>query len=129
MSTVADIVTAALRLIGVVAEDEPASGEAMQSGVAALNRMLHGWKAAGVDVSHTDQTSSDTFQLGAEYEEATIRLLGERLALENGVPLPYRTASSWARIWGGLGTHSEVTMPSALKAMPSQRRLDYTSPD
>jgi hypothetical protein len=44
------IVTAALRKIGVVAADEPASGDAITEGIAALNRLLKSLQNRGVNL-------------------------------------------------------------------------------
>jgi hypothetical protein len=48
--TVRDIVTDALRKIGVVAEGEPPNADQIAAGMRALNRMLKGWQNRGYNL-------------------------------------------------------------------------------
>ena len=129
MTTISDLVTAALRKIKVVAQDEAATADAMSQGVDVFNRMVHGWALKGADVTHTTQTASSTFALGAGYEEPTIYLLAEQLALENSRPLEFNPGPYWATILAAVTVVPEVTMPGALTNMPSQRNRNYSTPE
>ena len=57
MTTAGDQIAGALRLIGVLAESEPASAAMMQDGLIALNQMLDSWSTERLSVYATqDQT-------------------------------------------------------------------------
>lgn len=60
MTTATDICTRAMRRLGLLDESEAASGGMLVASLAALNDMMHGWKALGVDLLHTDYTSAST---------------------------------------------------------------------
>ena len=120
MTTVADVVSQAFRKIGVAAEDEALSADAMSAGVDAYNNMVHAWKLRGVDLSHTDQTSSDTFPFAAEYVEGTVYLLASRLSPDYEVPASF-DADDWFRTFQAANTTADaVTIPTALTRMPSR---------
>ncbi len=127
MATVSDFVTAALREIGVAAEDEAVTADAMSQGVDVYNRMLHGWAAKGADVSHVNQVSSDTVALADKYHEATIYLLAAKLAGQYRRPINFNPNDHWKTILDGLTTIAEATMP--LLNMPSQRNRSYQTPE
>lgn len=63
MTTTRDIITSALRRIRIVslgANETPSAEEASHC-LAALNDMMHGWAAQGVDLKHSDLALGDTF--------------------------------------------------------------------
>lgn len=120
MATLSDIVTGALRKLGIVAEDEAASADAMSNGVTALNDMLHAWKLAGVDITHTTLTATDTFPLGDEYVEGTKYVLASRLSPDYQVPQSFDADDWFRKIQAAYATISTVTMPTALTRMPSR---------
>lgn len=61
MSTAQEICTRALRRIGVIDSLHSASAEDSRDALAALNEMLYGWKAQGVDLLlQAEFASSDT---------------------------------------------------------------------
>ena len=120
MATVSDIVTRAYRKIGVAAEDEDLTTEQMTNGVAAYNDMTHAFKLRGVDLSHTDQVSTDTFSFGDEYREGFVYLLAERLSPDYVRPASF-DADDWFRDFQSANTTiSTVTLPTALTRMPSR---------
>lgn len=120
MATVSDIVTRALRKIGVVARDESATADDMAEGVATLNAMIHAWSLKGVDLAHTDYTSADTFDLGDEYIEGTIYLLAARLSPDYMIP-PAFDADEWFRDFQGANMQIEaVDFESPLTTLPSR---------
>ena len=79
-TTTRDIVERAFRKIGVVATDEPMTADQAAVGLDALNMMMHGWKAQGVDISHADLALADIFTLLPEFHEGAVYQLGQRLA-------------------------------------------------
>lgn len=120
MATVQDIVTRALRKIGVIAKDVDASADDMAEGVDALNAMIHAWELRGVDLDWTDQTSADTFALDAPYHEGVVYLLASRIAPDYEIPQSF-DADDWFRGFQAANmTISEAAMPLALRKMPGQ---------
>lgn len=120
MATVQDIVTAAFRKIGVVAEDEDLQTATLSVGVDAFNRMLHAWELRGVDLSHTDQVAGDTFALDDKFQEGVIYLLAGRLSPDYTTPAHF-DADDWFRgIQAAYMTITAVTIPTALTRMPSR---------
>ena len=120
MALTSDIVKAALEEIRVVAQDDSASSIEMSKGVERLNRMIHAWKLAGVDVSHTDLEANDTFALDPEYEEGTIYLLAERLSHSYRRPPSFDADDFFRKIQAAYMTVTAVTLPTALTQLPSQ---------
>ncbi|MDE0590422.1 hypothetical protein OU789_10835 [Halocynthiibacter sp. C4] len=121
MTTVNDIVTRAFRKIGVVGVDNDLQDDSASEGLIAFNMMLHGWKLQGVDITHTDQTLTDTFALDPEFEEGTVYLLAKRLEPDYHIP-PAFDADAWFRqIQNSYAEVEEATIPSSLLNTPSQR--------
>lgn len=120
MTATNEIVTRALKKIGVVARDEAASADDMADGVDALNMMLHQWKLEGVDVSHTDLAATDTFSLASEYEEGTVYLLAERLSPDYMRPRTFDADKFFRAIQAAYMTIAVATIPTPLTRMPSQ---------
>lgn len=120
MATVADIVTRALRKIGVVAKDETASSADMADGVDAFNMMVHAWELAGVDLSHTDKISTDTFPFADAYQEGFVYLLASRLSPDYTLPQTF-DADDWFRKFQAANmTITASTISTALTRMPSR---------
>ena len=82
-----NIVTEALKLLRVVNPREVVDGISNSDGMLALNRMMHSWKAKGVDVNHYTLEGSDDFPLGEEHEQGVIALLALRLSAPYGLAL------------------------------------------
>ena len=126
MATARDLVTAALRLIGALASgEEPEAAEA-RDGLAALNRMLHGWKARGVDLAHADLALSDPLPLAPEFHEGTAQLLALRLAAEYErdlrPELVHAAGDSWAAIRMAYAAPAPLVVESGLQRLPGARR-------
>lgn len=120
MATVRDIVEAAHRKIGVVSRDEPMDADSAAAGLFAFNAMVHGWKADGVDVEHTDQDLSDTFALASQFIEGSVYLLASRLAPEFQVPPEFDADGFWRRLQSTYATVPSLTVPAALQYPPSR---------
>ncbi len=122
MATVEDIVTAAFRECRVASDDESLDATQLANGVDVFNRMLHGWKLRGVDVSHATQSASDTFALDPEYEEGTVFVLAGRLSSSYSSPVGFDADDFFRTLQADYATAPDVTLPSALRRMPSQMR-------
>lgn len=126
MATTLEIVTRALKKIGVVAKDETLQAEDVQDGVDALNMMLHAWKLQAVDISHSDLAATDTFPLASEYHEGTVYTLASRLSPDYVIPAAFDADDWFRKIQAAYQTPETVSIPKALTQMPSQfRRNDY----
>lgn len=81
MSTSAQIIiNRALRLLGVVDPQEVPGETQAANALEALNVMVHGWVAQGVDVGHDDWTLTDDIEL--EIGKQHIGALAALLAIE-----------------------------------------------
>jgi hypothetical protein len=80
---------------------------------------MHGWKARGVDVSHSDLGATDTFTLADQYKEGTIYLLAARLAPEFQFPVAFDPTEYFRDLQAAYTTIDTLTGPKALTRMPS----------
>jgi hypothetical protein len=92
--TNAEVIEAALRDCGVVAETQSASPEQGRIGLDRLNRMLMDWAVSGVDFGFFPQSSaSDTCPIPTWAEKGVISKLAQALQLvypsTGGSPLLY----------------------------------------
>ena len=93
--TNSDVVTDALRELGVVSETDSPSAEQGASALRKLNQMLEGWKESGIDLGYFAQTTlSDTCPIPAYAELGVTLALAARLAGSYGVALSAETATS-----------------------------------
>ena len=91
-----------------------------------LTRMLHGWKAQGVDLGLTgDLGLSDTVPVDSMYDEGVIALLAVQVAPSNARPAP-NPGHWWRTIKANYTTVDEATVDGALTWLPSQR-LRFTA--
>lgn len=114
--TVQEIIVAALRKIGVVRiNDDPAS-DYLDIGLVALNMMIHGWEAFGVDLNHSDLALSDDMTITDAYHEGVVYLLANRLADEFDTDLPNQkfVRDWWAKIRANYTASFESTLPPAI---------------
>lgn len=126
MTTARDVVAGALRLIGALAAGETPDAPEAADGLDALNRMMHGWKARGVDLAHTDLALSDTVSLADEYREGLEHLLAVRLAPEYERPaspdLLRLGEEAWRAIQLAFTAPVDLTVETGLLRMPGARR-------
>ena len=126
MALTSEIVARAYRKIGVAAEDEALTADQVDHGVDALNMMLHAWKLAGVDLSHSDLSATDTFTLDPEYHEGTVYMLAGRISPDYEMPQRFDADDFFRKIQAAYCTPGTVAIPLPLTRMPSQfRRNDY----
>ena len=121
MTTARDIIKAAHRKIGVVDAHSGLTSDEADTGLEALNAMMHGWRLFGVDTSHTTLTINDAFPLGTEFEEGTTYLLASRIAPEYEVPAAFDADMFFRAIQAAYLVIEEAEIPSALRRMPSDR--------
>ena len=126
MTTVNDIVTRALKKIGVVARDEAPEAYDIAEGVVAFNSMVHAWKLRGADFEHTDAAASDPFPFDPEFEEGTVYILASRLSPDYMIP-PSFDADDWFRTFQAAKTTiPDSVLETALTDLPSRRARDGT---
>lgn len=126
MPTMADIVNRAYRKIGVLAIDEELGGDEAETGIEALNGMLHEWSLRGVDISHTDKILSDEFPLAAAYRDGTVYMLASRLAPDYVVPQAFDADDFFRAIQAAYMTIDTVSFDKALTEVPSKKERDGT---
>ena len=118
MSSSAQIVARALKRLRVIGAGEDPSAEDAADGLAALNAMIAGWKADGVEVS-------GDVPLDARFEEGVIAMLAVRLADDYGATpssVVVRDAEQgWQRLKAAFTHIPLAQFDSALRNMPSQR--------
>lgn len=83
MTTTRDIIERAYRKLGVVASDEAMTADQAESGLDALNAMMHGFALFGIDLEHADLALSDDFSLADRFHEASVYALAQRIAPDN----------------------------------------------
>lgn len=90
MTTALDIVKPALRAIEVVEGGESPTAEEGADGLTALNNMLRGFTADGIDYAHTEiATLATPVPMPDECTQILIDMLAVRLAREYGkMPSP-----------------------------------------
>lgn len=128
MTTANSAITSALRLIGVVAKDEAMDAQDADNGLQAMNHMMHGWKARGVDVGHVDLALEGDIQLDDMFIEDLIYLLAVRLAGEYGVSRPQPDGID--HMQGLRNTYTILgvsTVDAGLLRLPSQFSPNYRS--
>ncbi len=92
-ATARDIVTMALRWLGVIAGEETASASELIQGVDVLNGMMHGFGPRGIAYSHVSLTATDVVNVPDSQVRNVMFLLGNELAAEYEVELsPGRVA-------------------------------------
>jgi hypothetical protein len=121
MATVRDIVDAAMRKIGVVAEDEALSADQAAHGAATLNRMIAGWELQGVIVGWRETGISEEIDLPLNLHEATVYCLAERLAPDYTRQAP-DAAMYFRQIQAAYLLVPDVEVPRIVRRTPSQRR-------
>lgn len=90
MATAQEVVRRSLVLIGAIEAGESASAGEMKDGVAALNEMLFGWAAEGVDLVHNTLAQGDTLLVDDSFLEGIRFNLAVRIAPEYGATVPPR---------------------------------------
>lgn len=121
MATARDLVDAAMRKIGVVAEDEALTADQAAHGTAVLNRMIAGWELQGVQVGWRETEISEVVDLPLNLHEAVIFCLAERLGPDYTRPAPDATRHFRA-IQAAYMIIPDMEVPRIVRRTPSQRR-------
>ncbi len=88
MATTTDIVSRALRILGVLDPHEPAEAQDFTSGLTALNAMVARWEANGIAMGWSAVNDpDDPLPVPVEAEEALAYNLAVRLRSEYGLVL------------------------------------------
>jgi len=119
--TVADVIKSALRVLGVVSEEQPPSPEQEATGLEAMNGVLAGWATRGVaTVSYS--AVSDIIDRGAEFTRALKFALAAEMALEYGqvvsTDLARMQQESWIQLYASVEPAPEMKIDNALKTRP-----------
>lgn len=126
MATVRDVISAALRKIGIVASGEEADADAAAEALFAFNAMFHGFKAHGVDLTYSDKTLSDDFPIGAHHIEGAVYLLASRLSPDYLVPAQFDADGWWRMLQAEYATVPTLTIPAAILRVPSRYEREGT---
>jgi hypothetical protein len=116
VSSSAQIVTRALKRLALVEPGETPAAADAEDGRAALNAMIAGWAADGIDVS-------PDVPLPAQYEEGVVAMLAVRLAPDYGkdpsVLLMADADKGMRRLEAGYISAPLASFDCALRNMPS----------
>ena len=85
MTTMGDVVTAALKRLRVINARKTPDGISASDGLVALNDMMHSWKGVGVNTDHETLESADDFPLDEEHVQGVKALLAVRLSSDYGL--------------------------------------------
>lgn len=128
MATMQDIVRGAAKRLGMVRgrEDLDASDGADLN--EALNDMMKGWEARGVNVLWSSELAlTATFPLDAKHEEGVKAMLAVRFSEDIGRPVGqilFRDArDAWNALYADYALPDKMRVDRALAVMPSQRRI------
>jgi hypothetical protein len=126
MSSSAQIVTRALKRLALVEPGESPAAADAADGLAALNAMLAGWEADGINVS-------PDVPLPAKHEEGVTALLAVRLAgdygKEAGSQVYADARTGMARLEADYISAPLAVFDSALVGMPSRGIIQVTASD
>lgn len=113
MSSNLDIIQDALRDLGIISEVQTPSAEQGSHGLRELNKLAAELEGQDIPLQWFVQTStSDTFPVAAEYENAIAALLAARLAPNYGATVSPELA---AKIVAGNDHLTRVAVKAALK--------------
>jgi hypothetical protein len=120
-NTYNEIVSAAMRRLGLTQAGEAPTGDEYGIGIEALNDLVSGWRIRGLEMSYTSVESSaggDVSPFEDEDLDAVKALLAMRLAEEYGkMPSPMLAAAAstyWNALFGKYVTGPDMVTDSAL---------------
>lgn len=119
-----EVVTRALRIVGVGVGGEALAAQESASGLAMLNAMLHSWVLEGVGGGHTDLDLTDEMAVPDNHIDAIVYNLAVRAAPELEGSVDQRIAdlavSTFQTLRSAYLDIDDMDMPTGLKRMPSQ---------
>lgn len=127
MATALDIITGAMRKLGVIEANAQPSAEEAEQGLSALNDMCNAWNAQGIFTGFsTLATTADEFILDERHHGGVKAMLAVYLAPEySAAPSPLVMGQAYS---AGLLLKADyrpidtLRVDTALQTMPSQRR-------
>lgn len=123
MTTANDVITRALKKIGILAAGETASAEDAADGLTALNDMLYGLELVGVNLGHSALTLTSTVNLPESHIEGLECMLAVRLGPEferEASPTVQGMAAMTEQLFASLYNATPRMYPdTALQRMPS----------
>lgn len=84
MATVTDLISRALRRVGVIAEDETATSSQSNDALDSLNDLLSSWMDEGIPINNGDLALTDTFPVDVSERRAVFLNLSIELASDYG---------------------------------------------
>ena len=126
MATAREIITGALRHLMVVDSHQSPNSNDLDAGLQALNDMMFGWAALGVDVNHYALELSSPFPLDDKHVRGAKALLAVDLAptfgLQGVTPHVQQMAEDgWQGISAEYLSPEDVAIDDALLSIPSNR--------
>lgn len=95
-ATANDVITAALKRLGVIEYDETPDAAMLSDGLAMLNQFMHALRQHGVMYAHRDLTATATVNMPDDCIEALIWAFCKKLEPEYGVPVDQSRAMTMA---------------------------------
>ena len=120
MTTTRALIERAYRKIGVVAVDEPMTADQGQTGLVAINSMMHGWELQGITIGHSDLLLAGEFSMADRFQEAVVYCLAAKLAPDNGVAPPMEADMMFRQVQTHYIGIPELTLPLSLTRPPSR---------
>ncbi len=127
-TTARDTVYRMLRMLGVSDPEETPSSAQAEFGLLALNAMVKGWKAQGVDVGHVADWTLDSItdlEIDPQHWTALCALLAIHLSPEYpNAPVPPATAQLAQNGWAGIqAAYFDSSLDAELQADTGFQRL------
>lgn len=82
MTTARVVITRALKLLRVIADEETPTASQISDGVDSLNELLHGLKSHGADIGYSNLTADDDLPVPPEHIRPIRYILAVDLAAE-----------------------------------------------
>ncbi len=126
MATMRDVVISGIRQTGLLPLGQAPNNAEVVDGLEALNDMMHGWKANGVDISHTTKTLLQTFPLADMHLSGVKALLAVKMCGVNGAEPSAATVLDAKAGWRALqaayiSAPENVQIDKGLTTTPGQR--------
>lgn len=117
------VITAALRLSGIIHQIQTPSNEDAQDGLSRLNDMMLGWKRVnGIDLGYVLQTSlAANIPVDDEYFEPIQLNLARKIAEHWGVQLAPETMDGASREFQSLVRQFSMPEPADMSHTPLRR--------
>jgi len=125
MTTASDIVTGALKMIGIVDSAEAVGASESSDGLTALNDMIQSWTGRSVYTGAAILALSDEFPFEDQHILGCKAMLAEILADNYGKTVPpgvvKRARAGWNAIFADFFVPERIKVDDGLQNMPSQR--------